>query len=133
MSITISRSRSVNGNRSTAFRRTGVRAPPHCSASASALADHARDLAGALRWNAVGTLRRIAISRAGYAGRLFDALLRMPVVVMRRLRERLTVGGTHPALGLHLGAWCREHGHRADTGSADSPSPGGASGLPQST
>jgi hypothetical protein len=30
--------------------------------------------------------------------------------------EELTVGGTHPALGLHLGAWCREHGHRAASG-----------------
>jgi hypothetical protein len=26
--------------------------------------------------------------------------------------ERLTVTGRHPALHLHLGAWCREHGHR---------------------
>jgi hypothetical protein len=26
--------------------------------------------------------------------------------------EALEVAGTHPALGLHLGAWCREHGHR---------------------
>jgi hypothetical protein len=26
--------------------------------------------------------------------------------------ERLAVTGTHPALGLHLTAWCREHGHR---------------------
>jgi hypothetical protein len=31
--------------------------------------------------------------------------------------ERLAVTGTHPALGLHLSAWCREHGHRvADEG-----------------
>jgi hypothetical protein len=26
--------------------------------------------------------------------------------------ERLTVTGRHPALRLHLAAWCREHGHR---------------------
>ena len=26
--------------------------------------------------------------------------------------ERLAVSGTHPALGLHLAVWCREHGHR---------------------
>ena len=26
--------------------------------------------------------------------------------------ERLAVTGRHPALRLHLGAWCREHGHR---------------------
>ena len=26
--------------------------------------------------------------------------------------DRLTVTGRHPALRLHLGAWCREHGHR---------------------
>jgi hypothetical protein len=33
--------------------------------------------------------------------------------------ERLAVAGTHPALGLHLAAWCREHGHRvADDASA---------------
>ena len=25
---------------------------------------------------------------------------------------RLTVAGRHPALGVHLAAWCREHGHR---------------------
>jgi hypothetical protein len=29
-----------------------------------------------------------------------------------RPRERLAVTGTHPALRLHLAAWCREHGHR---------------------
>ena len=40
MSITISRSRSVSGNRSIALRRAGVRAPPHCSASASARDEH---------------------------------------------------------------------------------------------
>ncbi len=28
--------------------------------------------------------------------------------------EGVTVSGTHPALGLHLAAWCREHGHRVD-------------------
>ena len=26
--------------------------------------------------------------------------------------ERLTVSGRHPALRVHLAAWCREHGHR---------------------
>ena len=25
---------------------------------------------------------------------------------------RLTVTGSHPALRVHLAAWCREHGHR---------------------
>jgi hypothetical protein len=38
--------------------------------------------------------------------------------------ERLTVTGRHPALGLHLAAWCREHGHRL----ADAPAPGPADG-----
>jgi hypothetical protein len=33
---------------------------------------------------------------------------------------RLTVTGRHPALGLHLAAWCREHGHRV----ADGDGPG---------
>jgi hypothetical protein len=30
--------------------------------------------------------------------------------------ERLEVAGTHPALALHLTAWCREHGHRVADG-----------------
>jgi hypothetical protein len=37
--------------------------------------------------------------------------------------ERLAVTGRHPALRLHLGAWCREHGHRV----AESDVPGEAS------
>ena len=31
---------------------------------------------------------------------------------------RLTVTGRHPALRLHLAAWCREHGHRLVTDGA---------------
>jgi TusA-related sulfurtransferase len=31
--------------------------------------------------------------------------------------ERLAVTGTHPALGLHLAVWCREHGHQVADGS----------------
>ncbi|HVT67508.1 MAG TPA: hypothetical protein VHF26_07160, partial [Trebonia sp.] len=34
--------------------------------------------------------------------------------------ERLTVTGRHPALRVHLAAWCREHGHHV----ADTPSDG---------
>jgi hypothetical protein len=30
--------------------------------------------------------------------------------------DRLTVTGRHPALAVHLAAWCREHGHRLDGG-----------------
>jgi len=30
--------------------------------------------------------------------------------------ERLTVTGRHPALRLHLGAWCRAHGHQLASG-----------------
>jgi len=32
--------------------------------------------------------------------------------------DRLTVTGTHPALGVHLAAWCREHGHHLADGEA---------------
>ena len=32
--------------------------------------------------------------------------------------ERLTVTGRHPALRLHLAAWCREHGHQLADGNA---------------
>ncbi len=32
---------------------------------------------------------------------------------------RLTVTGSHPALRVHLAAWCREHGHRVAEASAD--------------
>src|SRR5580693_9390755 len=33
---------------------------------------------------------------------------------------RLTVTGRHPALGVHLAAWCRAHGHRlAGSGDGD--------------
>jgi TusA-related sulfurtransferase len=32
---------------------------------------------------------------------------------------RLTVTGTHPALRVHLAAWCREHGHRVTETGAD--------------
>jgi len=40
--------------------------------------------------------------------------------------DRLTVTGRHPALGVHLAAWCREHGHQLvpredDPGGADGP------------
>jgi len=28
--------------------------------------------------------------------------------------QRLAVAGTHPALRVHLTAWCRAHGHRAE-------------------
>jgi hypothetical protein len=35
--------------------------------------------------------------------------------------ERLAVSGSHPALRLHLAAWCRAHGHRL----ADTDAPGG--------
>src|SRR5579863_5699407 len=35
--------------------------------------------------------------------------------------ERLAVSGTHPALGLHLAAWCREHGHRVTEDPAPPP------------
>jgi hypothetical protein len=31
---------------------------------------------------------------------------------------RLSVTGRHPALAVHLAAWCREHGHRLDGGSS---------------
>ena len=37
---------------------------------------------------------------------------------------RLTVSGRHPALAVHLAAWCREHGHRL----ADSAAPAGIAG-----
>src|SRR5580693_3121731 len=30
--------------------------------------------------------------------------------------RRLTVTGRHPALPIHLGAWCRSHGHRLIAG-----------------
>jgi hypothetical protein len=30
--------------------------------------------------------------------------------------DRLTITGRHPALAIHLVAWCREHGHRIDRG-----------------
>ena len=35
--------------------------------------------------------------------------------------ERLTITGRHQALGVHLAAWCREHGHRlaAEAAEAD--------------
>src|SRR5579863_10002951 len=39
--------------------------------------------------------------------------------------ERLAVSGTHPALGLHLAAWCREHGHRV----AEDPAPPAAGSV----
>jgi hypothetical protein len=32
--------------------------------------------------------------------------------------QRLTVTGRHPALPIHLGAWCRSHGHRLIEGNA---------------
>jgi hypothetical protein len=39
--------------------------------------------------------------------------------------DRLTVGGRHPALGVHLTAWCREHGHRVtDSGDGSDGAPG---------
>ncbi|HEY3879325.1 MAG TPA: hypothetical protein VGM12_12075 [Trebonia sp.] len=34
---------------------------------------------------------------------------------------RLAVTGTHPALGIHLAAWCRAHGHRVEEATADTP------------
>jgi hypothetical protein len=37
--------------------------------------------------------------------------------------ERVAVSGSHPALGIHLAAWCREHGHRIAGGAE----PGGGS------
>jgi hypothetical protein len=40
--------------------------------------------------------------------------------------ERLAVTGRHPALRLHLAAWCREHGHRV----ADDEVPGGTGSGP---
>ena len=42
-----------------------------------------------------------------------------------RPQERLAVTGTHPALRLHLAAWCREHGHRVadDAEGSGSPAP----------
>jgi len=39
--------------------------------------------------------------------------------------ERLTVTGRHPALRLHLAAWCREHGHRLADTSEDASEDGG--------
>ncbi len=43
--------------------------------------------------------------------------------------ERLAVTGRHPALRLHLAAWCREHGHRVldddSAGAAAGPAPAG--------
>ena len=30
--------------------------------------------------------------------------------------DELTVTGRHPALGIHLAAWCRDHGRRFDDG-----------------
>src|ERR1700689_2631859 len=36
--------------------------------------------------------------------------------------QRLTVTGRHPGLPVHLGAWCRSHGHRLIEGNAP---PGG--------
>jgi len=35
--------------------------------------------------------------------------------------DRLTVLGRHPALRVHLAAWCREHGHRVDETGDDGP------------
>jgi len=35
--------------------------------------------------------------------------------------DRLTVTGRHPALRVHLTAWCREHGHRVTEAGADGP------------
>ncbi|HEY6495215.1 MAG TPA: hypothetical protein VIZ43_18220, partial [Trebonia sp.] len=52
--------------------------------------------------------------------------------------DRLSVTGRHPALRLHLGAWCREHGHRladadadtdAGTSSGADPDPAGAAAV----
>jgi hypothetical protein len=44
--------------------------------------------------------------------------------------QRLTVTGRHPALAIHLGAWCRSHGHRLIEGNASGGGvlEGGASG-----
>jgi hypothetical protein len=45
---------------------------------------------------------------------------------------RLAVTGSHPALALHLAAWCRQHGHQAEDGTTldgtafDGPASGGA-------
>jgi TusA-related sulfurtransferase len=36
---------------------------------------------------------------------------------------RLTVTGRHPALRVHLAAWCREHGHRVTKAGADAAGP----------
>ncbi|TVZ00527.1 ferritin-like domain-containing protein [Trebonia kvetii] len=50
--------------------------------------------------------------------------------------ERLTVTGSHPALGIHLAAWCREHGHQVawtDAGPSGSPRAGRAGGTADDT
>ena len=39
--------------------------------------------------------------------------------------RRLTVTGRHPALRVHLGAWCRAHGHRLIASAAGGPDAGG--------
>ena len=42
---------------------------------------------------------------------------------------RLTVTGRHPALRLHLAAWCREHGHRVADGAGPSAGAAEAAGA----
>jgi hypothetical protein len=44
--------------------------------------------------------------------------------------DELTVTGHHPALRLHLAAWCREHGHRLRDGDSDSDDGGNPDGDP---
>ncbi len=39
--------------------------------------------------------------------------------------ERLAVSGRHPALRVHLAAWCREHGHQLADGDDSGPSTAG--------
>ena len=43
--------------------------------------------------------------------------------------RRLTVTGRDPALPIHLGAWCRAHGHRVIEGGASAGDAGGGSGC----
>ena len=43
--------------------------------------------------------------------------------------ERLTVAGRHPALRLHLAAWCRAHGHQIADGGTPADAAGSATGV----
>src|ERR1700759_2653355 len=40
---------------------------------------------------------------------------------------RVTGSGSHPALGIHLAVWCRQHGHRVDDAALAGAGPAGLS------